>query len=1067
VTDKNPIEIRLMGSLEAIGDDGAPIVIRGVRAQALLAALALRRGETVPLDRLVDSVWGDAPPAGAANALQRQISDLRRRFGAGIVEWRGNGYALGLDPSSVDVRRFDDLSGQARRLIAEGDVAGGRALLGEALALRRGEPLPELSDVDWAQPEITRINEAYLAALEARLDADLALGRHAMVVGELEGIVAEQPLREHFWAQLMLALARSGRRAEALRAYQSVRTLLGDELGLDPSDELQRLEAQIVAQDFHAPEGPVGETGRAGTNVPTPLAPLVGRRDELDELTTLVGRSRLVTIVGPGGAGKTRVALELARSFHHDHEIDVWVVELGGVSDPARVGPAVATALQLSEAVDRSTSLARIVRFLHDRHTLLVLDNCEHLVDHVAPVARDLLEACPSLRILATSREPLSITGEVVRPMPPLPIADAITLFRERANAVARSVSPPRGIDDAHAIEELCRQLDGLPLAIELAAARTSTMTVAMLADQINDRFRVLTRGDRSAAPRQQTLRATVDWSYDLLFDDERRVFERLSVFDGGCSLAAARTVCSDSEITPDDVEELLTRLTDKSLVVVRMDRGDVRYDMLQTLHDYGRARLAESGDSARVQHAHMTYFANVCVGATAAQRGEGQRAWLRTMAADGDNVRTALAALLAEDPEKVYEVTGALGWYWWLSGRAIEGSRWLAAARSHSDGASTLARARLLAWSVYLGSADPDREVLEAEVLDELVDRSLQLYRDADALVELAEMGSTLAVMYSTRGHPSRTRQLLVEAQETLATLERTPRVAALHTWLTARRALYEGRPEDAATGIHAALQLLDTVGDEALSAFTQIYLGRLAIMRGDHGSAVAALERGREVAGELGLLGLADLILTDLGDALALDGQLDRARDVLGAADRGGDLIFLPGHGASLVALALLERREGNVNAAVSAATDALALVVASNNRQGIAQCLAILGFLAETAGSLEDALHHHMRAFDYASETNEPRSIALALEGLAGVAAREGDGRRAARLLGAAESLRRATVWRVGWWVASADISDVDRISHAAIAEIGGDAFADAFAHGAANVDAVLNDVRASQP
>ena len=1065
MTEKNPIEIRLMGSLEAVGDDGAPIVVRGVRAQALLAALALRCGETVGFDRLADSVWGDAPPAHASNALQKHISDLRRRFGAGTIEWRGNGYALALDPSAVDVHRFEALTARARRLIADRDVARGRALLGEALALRRGDPLQELTDLAWAQPEITRINEEYVAALEARLDADLALGRHAIVVGELEGIVAAHPLREHFWAQLMLALARSGRRAEALRAYQTVRTLLGDELGLEPSEELQRVEGQIVAQEFETPESPAAVTDRPRTNIPTPLAPMIGRRDKLDELKTLLEVSRLITIVGPGGAGKTRVALELGRAVHNDNDLDVWIVELAGVNDPDRVGPAIAAALGLSEAVDRDTSLVRIARFLHHRSTLLVLDNCEHLVDHVAPVARDLLGACPSLSIVATSREPLSIIGEVVCPMPPLPIADAITLFIERANAVARSVGP-RALDDVRAVEELCRQLDGLPLAIELAAARTSTMTVSMLTDQINDRFRLLTRGDRSAAPRQQTLRATVDWSYELLFDDERRVFERLSVFNGGCSLGAARTVCSDSDITPDDVEELLTRLTDKSLVVVKVDRAEIRYDMLQTLHDYGRARLAESGEAARVQDEHMNYFATVCRGATAAQRGERQRAWLRTMAADGDNVRAALEMLVAQDAQTAYEVTGALGWYWWLSGRAIEGSRWLAAARSRPGEVSTLARARLLAWGAYLGSADAGDDAPEAQVLDEVVDGALQLYREAGALVELAEMGSTLAVMYSTSGRASRTRQLLVEAQELLATLEQTPRVVALHTWLTARRALYEGRPEDADSGIRAAVQLFDATGDEALSAFTQIYLGRLATMRGDHSAAVAALERGRDIANELGLLGLADLIMTDLGDALALDGQLERARVVLSAADRGGKLVFLPGHGASLVALALLERREGNVASAIEAATEALALVIASNNRHGIAQCLAILGFLAETEGSVDDALSHHMRALSYATETNEARSVALALEGLAGVAARERDGRRAARLLGAAEALRGATTWRVGWWVASAEIGDVDRISRAAITEIGSAAFADAFEMGAADVEAVLADIRATQ-
>jgi hypothetical protein len=305
------------------------------------------------------------------------------------------------------------------------------------------------------------------------------------------------------------------------------------------------------------------------------------------------------------------------------------------------------------------------------------------------------------------------------------------------------------------------------------------------------------------------------------------------------------------------------------------------------------------------------------------------------------------------------------------------------------------------------------------------------------------------------------------VDAEQLLATLDPAPEVVALHTWLTARRALYEERYADADTRMRASVELLEAAGDEARCAFSAIYLGRLALLRGDHRTSVAALEHGLELASELGLLGLADLITTDLGDALALAGDVDRARTLLRAAPPGGDLIFLPNHGGSLVALALLERREGNIEAARAAANEAFALVVAADNRHGIAECLAILGFLAETDGDTDTALVHHLRGLAYAGETSEPRSVALALEGLAGVAVRQYDPVRAARLLGAAEALRRATTWRTGWSVASAELGDADRISHGAIAQLGTDAFAEAFALGAADSEAVLAEVRAAIP
>jgi predicted ATPase/DNA-binding SARP family transcriptional activator len=1061
------MEIRLLGPLEVVADDGASVAIHGVRLQTLLATLALRSGTAVSVDRLIDDVWGEDPPDQPSNALQRHVSTLRRLLGGETVERRGTTYVLQVDESCVDVRRFEELDARARDAAAAGDPAHARSLFVEALRLWRGDALVDLAGVESMRPEVTRLSESRLGAIEARIDADLALGDHNALVGELEGLVATHPLREHFWAQLMLALARSGRQAEALRAFQSARALLRDELGLEPSEELRAVEAAILEQQDAVGVGRGAAAERPRARLPTPLTSLIGREQEVRDLVWALDQARLVTIVGPGGSGKTRLAIEVARVWHAHASAAVWFVELAGVANSEGIVPAVAAALEVSVGADDSASIARIAQLLERRPALLVLDNCEHLVEGAATIAHEFLETCPTLRILSTSRESLAVMGEIVRAIPPLSLADGISLFVERAGAISPrvAVEAEHSSDESRLLEQLCTELDGLPLAVELAAARVRTMSLATLVAELTDRFRILTRGDRTAPARQQTLRATVDWSYNLLSEDERRVFERLSVFSAGCSLEAARAVCADDSITPDDVEDIVQRLVDKSLVVAKFEGVHTRYDLLQTLLHYGHERLVDSGDATRRFRAHMEYFAALCARGAAAQRGTNQREWLRMMSTDTDNVRSALTGLVnGDDRLPAQTATGALGWFWWLAGRATEGSRWMAAAASSEPDTPAFVRARLLAWSCYLGIATAEGGAAATPNLDELVDEALTLYREAGAVEELAEMSSILAVMYSTRGNRQRMQQLMFDAEELLRRIDQTPRTAAALAWISARRALYEGRNVDAEAGFQSATELLAAIDDEALCAFTAMYLARLAMFRGDTRASIAVLEQGLVQARELGLLGLADLLTTDLGDALAVDGQIVRARAMLNEArTTGRDLVFLPGYGRPLIALALLERREGNEEAARLAATEALGLVIAGDNRDGIAHCLAILGFLAETRGDVETARRHHLRGLTYASETGEKRSLALALEGLAGIKAHDGDGLEAARLLGAAETLRRSVTWRTGWSVASAEQGDVDRITANAVALVGPGPFDDAFQRGLSDPEGLLSDLR----
>jgi predicted ATPase/DNA-binding SARP family transcriptional activator len=1059
------MEIRLLGSLEVVDESGHRVPLQGARLRSLLAALALEAGNAVSVDRLVDALWGDAPPDGSANALQRHVSTLRKLLGGDAIERRGNGYALSLENVAVDVPSYEEVERRGRDAMSAGDVHRARMHFAQALQLWRGDALSDLTDVEFFRTETTRLNEERLTTLEARIDADLALGEHASLIAELDGLVALFPLREHFWAQLMLALARSGRQADALRTYQAARTVLVDELGIEPSDELRSLEHLVLNQsDAVASRRTPGESRRR-SNLTAPITRIIGRDAELKQLRSTLEASRLVTVTGTGGAGKTRLALEVARDWFANSDDDAWFVELAGVHDAEDLIPAIASALRLSEEMNRA-SIARITQFLGRSPALLVLDNCEHLIEEIATLALDLLGACPSLRILATSREPLALTGEVVFPLGALRLGDAVALFAERARAVdpqwvAGGAPSP---DDTDVLEQLCRELDGLPLAIELAAARIRTIHLRSLATELSDRFRLLTRGDRTAPARQQTLRAAVDWSYELLFDDERRVFERLAVFVGGCSLEGASAVCSDREITPDDVHQLLERLVDKSLVVVRFDGDATRYDMLQTLRDYSRERFDASNDAPRVTQNHTDYFLALCNRGIAAQRGEGQREWLRTMNAETENVRTALSRVMrGGDAITAQTAAGALAWFWWMAGRSTEGARWMATASSIEGEAPPVVRARMLAWSVYLANANIAGRVLTNDEIDEIVDEAERCYRAAGELEELAETMSLIAVMYSTRGYQPRARKLILDAEQQLLELVDSPRVIAMRSWISARRALYEGRSADAEEGLRQATELLKGLGDLALCALSATYRARLALQRGDVEATVELLEGGLQLTHDLRLLGLADLLAADLGDALVLHGDLTRARNMLTEArDAGRDLIYLPGYGRPLIALAALERRVENYHAAQTAAEEALELVITGNNREGIAQCLAILGYLSETRGDLGTARAHHLRALSYALETSAVRPRALALEGLAGVARAHGDAAEAARLLGAADALRR-TSWPTGWPVASAE-GDAERLADMVRLELGASEYDAAFALGAKDPEGVVEEMRA---
>ncbi|MFI1657869.1 BTAD domain-containing putative transcriptional regulator [Streptomyces sp. NPDC020472] len=639
---------RLLGPLAVTGADGAPVpATGGPKVRALLARLLLDAGRTVPVERLLDGLYGDEPPAGAQGALQAQVSRLRRALPPGVaVEFSAAGYRLAVgDPATdVDVLRFEALAREGARAGAAGDPGRAAGLLREALGLWRGPALADVRDAPFAAGQAARLDALRLDAVEEWAAAELAVGGDpAALVRELERPVREQPLRERLRGLQMRALAEAGRQAEALAVYEEVRTALAEELGADPSPELSAAHLEVLRGGTAVPD-------RACPPLPAPLTDFVGRERERERLAALVTAARLVTLVGPGGAGKTRLALEVGAGLPGEVRF-VDLAAVGGAGPvpggDGRTGPVSVEVAEAFAAALGVRGAARLETALAGRPVLLIVDNCEHVVAETALLVRRLLAACPGLRMLTTSRESLGITGESLLPLGALAPDAAEDLFVRRAAAVRPGFT-------GHArVAELCAGLDGLPLAVELAAARLRTLSVEELADGLGERFELLSRGDRTAPERHRTLRAVVEWSWSLLEPDERELAARLSVFRGGATAEAVARVCGAGPGP-------LASLVEKSLVEVR---DDGRYRMLETIRAYAAERLPD-GDPAIA--AHHAYYRELAEAADPELRGPDQLEWLARLDAEDANLR---AALRRGTPEDGLRLVAALSPYWWLRG--------------------------------------------------------------------------------------------------------------------------------------------------------------------------------------------------------------------------------------------------------------------------------------------------------------------------------------------------------------------------------------------------------------
>jgi predicted ATPase/DNA-binding SARP family transcriptional activator len=1118
------VRVAMLGPLEVRtdGDQGEVVEVGGVRLRALLIMLALRPGQFVPASQLIDGLWAEAAPAGAPNALQALVSRLRRALPEAAIESRSAGYQLELDPLATDVVRFEQLAAAGRARLRE-DPAAAAAALREALGLWRGPALVDVAETDFGRAAIARLDELRLATLEYRIDADLRTGGPGLVtalVAELEGLVIAYPMREPLAGLLMRALNASGRRAAALEVYEQTRQRLVEQLGVEPSAELAALHLEILRADEPAapaqrparPRWPTAPDGARpasprpparSTNLRAELTSFVGRDAELAQVAELLRAHRLLTLTGPGGAGKTRLAAEAARAELDAMPDGVWLVELAPVTDPAEVTSAVLGALGLREQAllyagratatiparaaaeqEQADALGRLLTALARQQALLVLDNCEHLVAAAATLADRVLAACPHVRIMATSREPLNITGEALWTVGPLGLppdpAATPSFYAERAGVALSPPSAPAAgpaghgesarIDDfasvrllaqraravrpgfevtegnAAAVARICRALDGMPLAIELAAARLRTMAPEQVAARLGDRFQLLTGGGRTAVPRHQTLRAVVDWSWDLLEADERAVWRRFSVFTGGATLEAAEQVCSGSGIRADQVLDLLTALADKSLLTVRHDPP--RYRMLEIIRAYGLERLAEAGERDELRQAHAQYFLRLADRSQEYLRGGQQLDWLNRLSDDQDNLHAAIrGAVKAGDADTAVGLVGALGWYWWLRSLKAEGAELAAEALALVPGGATPRDP-----PEYGGAPRPPVPPGEPLALAYTVGALLAGdTRRSESSVEWFRIATELAARVPGPDNPL--LRLVGPISEMFASVfdERPPSPEAFDeavddgdAWVSATARILRGhltlnsgrRHAQAEADFLRAAETFGALGERWGQSAALGGLGMLEGWRGEHAAAADHYRRAAGLAAELGSVEDETQCRLWLARELWLLREKDQARDELARALRDAERLGLPEVGD-------LARLDGEPDVARAELLRAMELSTAVNVALQIRAMAATgLGYLAGAEGDLDAARRWHAEALDAARSSADAPVIAQTLVGLADLALREGDPAWSATLLGASAAVRGTT---------DRSVPDEARVAGDARAALGDASFDEAYQRG----------------
>jgi predicted ATPase/DNA-binding SARP family transcriptional activator len=1005
------VRVAILGALEVHDDGGAPVAVAGTRLRGLITRLALAGGQPVSTGALADAVWDCAPPAELANALQTLVSRARRALGgAATVEQSAAGYRLAVGPDDVDALRFE-------RLVAEGDVAG-------ALSLWRG---PALADAgDFAAPFARRLEELRLEATVTFLTREVDGGRAAARAGELEALVARHPLDEKLTGLLMRALAATGRQADAVAAYAALRTRLADELGLDPGPQLRAVHLEVLRGETTAPPA-----ARARTNLRAQLTSFVGREDEVARVRKSLDSYRLVTLVGPGGAGKTRLAAEVAAAARDDAAggtpdgnwpDGIWMAELASVTDAADVPKAVLGSIGLRESrllpdgTQRATSRdarTRLLEGLADARALLVLDNCEHLIDACAHLADALLAHGPGLRIVATSREPLGITGESLFVVPPLGEAPAVRLFDDRAAAVSPDFT--LDADTRPLVTDIVSRLDGLPLAIELAAARLRTLPLAEISRRLHDRFRLLTGGSRTALPRHRTLRAVVEWSWELLTPAERLLAMRFSVFPAGATPAAVATVCmgtvcagtglAGGQLAASEADELLSSLVDKSLLQPLADGTRVR--MLETIREYGAEKLADRGEVGGLRQRHAAHYTALMREAAPQLLTRDQVTWLAPLRADRDNILAALHYWCeVGDAENALSLAVSLAVMALLLGNDSDISEWLGEALAVPGEADAGLRTIAEALHVVISLVNPATAGSPAPGTDPgLIER-------LDAVdIEQYPVAGLLRPIYAIfTKDDERLHGYLDQVRA-----GRDQWLVATSWMMTAGMAENDGNLAETRAAAAEAVARFRALGERWGLSSALRTTGNIRLLDGDFDGAVAAYTEAGRLLTEIGHREDLSQVQLRLAEIAARRGDLARARELSAAARSTAESAGSPiDRGVAAAWWAGFEVTWGDIDAARPLHADTERLLArfspAHPVREHLEAGAATTGALIAIADQdLAVAREQAVRAYRAAVSAQDMPLITLASGAVAEVAFALGQLDRAAELLGARTVVR----------------------------------------------------------
>jgi predicted ATPase/DNA-binding SARP family transcriptional activator len=1089
----------VLGPITAWTGDGQPVPIPGAKVRALLADLVVHVGEPVTTDRLVDDLWGESPDStDRAGLVSSKVSQLRRALEAAepgarsLVVSPPPGYTLAVEPGWVDADEFTTLVDAAA---AAGDPREAADRLERALALWRGPAYGEVADMAFARSTVSLLDERRLTAYEALARARLALGEHARVADEMTPLVAAHPWREELRLAQVLALYRAGRQPDALASFEDYRRHLLDELGIDPSPAAAALQHAVLVQDpsldAPAPAAGAGAPGatpgpadrsdrplrRRPSNLPGRRTAVFGRDDDVAALVEAIDAAQLVTLVGPGGVGKTTLALEAARHVAGDRPDGAWFVDLSGI-DRGRASAtadvvadevtAVLAIRQITDTPSSAPSVDRLGAALRGHEALLVLDNCEHVVEAAAAVADRLLRDAPDVTVLATSREPLGVPGEVVRTVAPLAVpaprdqrhpaivaqSDAVRLFVARARAAGATTEIEPWT--APLLGTLCRRLDGLPLALELAATRVPALGLSEVVGRLGDRFRLLGAGRRGGPERHRTLEAMLDWSWDLLDEDERVVLRRLAVHADGCTLAAAAAVGADgSDSSPaggapapvgdaSEVADVLGRLVERSLVVANDGPAGTRYRLFESVSAYATARLVEAGERDAVRRRHLAWHLALAERADAHLRGPHQAAWLGTLDVEGANMHAALdTAVDLGLPDDAHRLVAALGWYWTLRGRTGVALRAFDCALALAPAVETVAHAR----AACLRQA---AALTQGETADHAA-RSAGALAHFGGLDAPVDRGRSVIVL----GMASIDVGLVADGEPLL---DQALRVAVAHgdRWAEAAALLglalpahMHGDPDQLRDVASRSEALFVEIGDPWGRLAAGQWLGALAELEGDLDTAEKVLAAGLDEAERLGLwrnvasrLGLLGWIAHQREDWTAAQGLGEQAlRLAVEQADRSLEVL-------AVMVLAFAARQHGDLATAEAhlralldgsgVDPDALASGQGAEGELAphVVTVLAELGFVTELGGDPVRALALHRAVLDASVASDYRRDVAESLEGGAAALAALGEHEAAARALGAAAAVRDEAQLTT----AAAEQRDVDRALAAVVAARG---------------------------